>query len=234
MMPVHCHFKPSASELAAPARRWQRLVEIQRWFQKKKVMQPCMRVLGWEMIRKLRRTSCQQTEGSDVKPAASDTESTTHPAEMMWGATPTRRQLDENPKKGVRKTHRVQSMVPENHILVRKCTTKPNFAVGCTEIPNIKYLVDVPQALSGFVQDWVVFRPALLSRSLAFSLSLSLSFFLFLWTWCLCTLATLFAKQQSSSPHKSNEGTGSSTRVAAAITQPQSSLTFSISAHVTL
>jgi len=48
-----------------------------------KVVQPCMRVLGWEMIRKLRRTSCQQTERSDVKPAASDTKSTTHPAEMV-------------------------------------------------------------------------------------------------------------------------------------------------------
>jgi len=29
-------------------------------------------------------------------------------------------------------------MVPENHKLARKCTTKPNLALGCTEIPNQK------------------------------------------------------------------------------------------------
>ena len=43
----------------------------------------CMRVLGSEMIKKRIRNSCQQTEESGAEPAASDTESTIHPAETV-------------------------------------------------------------------------------------------------------------------------------------------------------
>ena len=65
--------------------------------------------------------------------------------------------------------------------------------------------VGVPQALSGFVQDWLMFRPALLSRSLAISLSLSLSLsFSFsspgasaLWPLCLPSSSLLLRTRQT-------------------------------------
>jgi len=51
-------------------------------------------------------------------------------------------------------------MVPENHKLVRKCTTKPNFALECTEIPNQKNRVNLYLL-------WVYHRPYLIYYKLA-------------------------------------------------------------------
>ena len=55
-------------------------------------------------------------------------------------------------KCGFAKHPLVQAMVPEKHKLVRKCTTKPNFALGCAEIPDPKNRVHL------YLQ-WVYHRP---------------------------------------------------------------------------
>jgi len=50
--------------------------------------------------------------------------------------------VQKKPKFGGYDDHMVPESAPWNLCLVGQCTTKPNFAVRCTEIPNIKNIVE--------------------------------------------------------------------------------------------